>query len=41
MDEKDIYQDLTKSQVAKFKKEESACNSHWDFLSFSEKLNFI
>ena len=33
MDEKDIYQDLTKSQVAKFK-EESACNSHWDFLSF-------
>ena len=24
MEEKDIYQDLTKSQVAKFKKEESA-----------------
>jgi len=38
MEEKDIYQGLTKSQITKFKKEESACSSHWDFLSFSEKL---
>ena len=29
---------LTKNQITKFKKEESACNTHWDFLSFSEKL---
>ena len=38
MEEQDIYQGLTKSQITKFKKEESACNTHWDFLSFSEKL---
>ena len=38
MEQKDIYQGLTKSQITKFKKEESACSSHWDFLSFSEKL---
>ena len=38
MEEQDIYQGLTKSHITKFKKEESACNTHWDFLSFSEKL---
>jgi hypothetical protein len=38
MEEKDMYQGLTKSQITKLKKEESACSSHWDFLSFSEKL---
>ena len=38
MKEQDIYQGLTKSQITKFKKEESACNTHWDFLGFSEKL---
>ena len=39
MAEKDIYNGLSKSQIAKFKKEESACSSHWGFLSFSEKLS--
>jgi len=38
MEEQDIYQGLSKTQITKFKKEESACNTHWDFLSFSEKL---
>ena len=38
MEEQDIYSGLSKSQITTFKKEESACNSHWDFLSFSEKL---
>lgn len=38
MEEKVIYQGLTKSQIASFKKEESNCESHWDFLNFSEKL---
>ena len=38
MEEQDIYQGLSKSQITKLKKEESACNTHWDFLSFTEKL---
>lgn len=38
MAEKDIYQGLTKSQITKFKKEESACNGDYDIQDFSEKL---
>jgi internalin A len=38
MEEKDIYQGLTKSQITKFKKEESACNGDYDIQDFSEKL---
>ena len=29
---------IEKNHQIKFKKEESACKTHWDFLSFSEKL---
>ena len=28
MEEKDIYQGLSKTQITKFKKEESACKTH-------------
>lgn len=38
MAEKDIYQGLSKNQIKELTTEESACNTHWDFLSFSEKL---
>lgn len=38
MAEKDIYQGLSKNQIKALTTEESACNTHWDFLSFSEKL---
>ena len=35
MDEKDIYQDFNKkAKLPNLKKEESACNSHWDFPEF-------
>ena len=35
---KDIYQGLTKNQITKLKKEESACNGDYDIQDFSEKL---
>jgi len=38
MEEQDIYQGLSKNQTKALTTEESACNTHWDFLSFSEKL---
>ena len=38
MEEKDIYQGLSKTQITELTTKESACNTHWDFLSFSEKL---
>ena len=38
MEENDIYQGLSKNQIKALTTEESACNTHWDFLSFSEKL---
>lgn len=36
MAEKDIYQGLSKNQIKALTTEESACNTHWDFLSFSD-----
>lgn len=39
MDKKeDIYEGLTKKQIASFKKEESNCESHFDYLSLAEQL---
>ena len=38
MEEKDIYQGLSKTQITKLKKEESACNGDYDIQDFSEKL---